>query len=273
MIKVPRQFRRRFYEFIGSKFPREYKFCDKEVAILVPLAKKDLAVAEFSIPSLRANIKHKIVRFLIVGQDCEEIHDFCKRHEIEFLSENEVLKPYLSHELVQQKGWIKQQIIKITAFDYIDCERILAFDSDTMLLRGINYFDELPNFYLADEYTKKYMYFIEKILGIKTRAPRSFVAHSMMFERDKMAALNTHCEKLHGTNWVGALLKYADLENYTKFSEYEIYGNFIYHFFKGQFKTRYWFNIKNRKFEFTDVENIRVFYKDFNSVSMHIHDT
>lgn len=274
MLKIPRQLRRRLHEFIFSYLPRNYPKSEIALSVLMPLAKKDVLVANFAIKALKENLAHKINRFVIVGQDCDEIRDLAKQNEVEYINENEVLKNYLHIPLVAQKGWIKQQLIKLLAFDFINDDNILVHDSDTIILRPITYFEnDTPIYYLADEYTKKYYQFIEKYFGKIERAPRSFVAHAMLLQRQKRAALDAKIQEIHGCSFVEAFFKFADFENYNAFSEYEIYGNYLNHFHKGEFKTRYWYNIKNRKFAYNELSKIREYYKRFNSVSLHIHDT
>jgi Family of unknown function (DUF6492) len=274
LLKAPRQLRRRLHEIFISRLPRNYKKSNIEIVVLIPLAKKDIFVATHCIDSIKQNLLHPISRFVIIGQDSEEIRKLAKDKNIEYICENEVLGKYLDIPIIAQKGWLKQQLIKLLAFEFIDASNILVHDADTIMLRPVSYFEnEMPIYYLADEYTKKYYSFIEKFFGKITRAPRSFVAHSMLLQRHIRADLDEKMRELHGKNFIDSMLDMINFENYHAFSEYEIYGNFLNHFHKGEFKTRYWYNVKNKKFPNNEIQKIKSHYKRFNSVSMHIHDT
>jgi Family of unknown function (DUF6492) len=275
-FKIPRQLRRRWHEIIASRWPRSVTPSHVPLAIVMPLARKDAAVAEHTIASLKKHIRHPIQAFIIVGQDCQNLRDLSAKLDVTFIPEGDVLAPYLDHPIVQKSGWLKQQFIKLSVFDFTSFDNVLVHDSDTIALRDIDYIaNGKPILNLVDEYTKKFFLFPRLIWPEMERHPRSFVAHGMLLQRAIMARLNQNVTAQHGDDLRAFILKNLSQANYDALSEFEIYGNYLNSFERNAFKTRYWYNVKANPKNMENTKHLEAFIarrRRFNSVSVHVHD-
>jgi Family of unknown function (DUF6492) len=243
------------------------------LAIVMPLARKDAEIAAKTIASLKKHIRHPIQEFIIVGQDCQTLRDLSAKLEVTFISEVDVLGQYLEHPLVHKSGWLRQQFIKLSVFDFTSFDNVLVHDGDTIALRDINYIaDDKPILNLVDEYTKKFFTFPRLIWREMDRHPRSFVAHGMLLQRAPMARLNQSVKARHGDDLRQFLLKNLSEATYQSLSEFEIYGNYLNSFEPSTFKTRYWYNVKAKPENMEKLEAFMARRLRFNSVSVHVHE-
>ena len=134
-------------------------------------------------------------------------------------------------------GWYFQQFLKM-AFSlsyYCDTDYYLSWDSDTIPLWKIDFFDEnsKPYFTMKTEHHKPYFVAIERLLGIIKTNDRSYIAENMMFKKSIMTEL-INCiqsnNELAGTVWFEKII-YAlepELISPMGFSEFETYGNYCF---------------------------------------------
>jgi hypothetical protein len=269
MIRVPRQLRRRWHEIVTSRLPRHVTPSDKPLAIVMPLAAKDARLALRSIPAIKAHVRHPITDFIVVGQDNADLRELTGTLGATFIPEQTILAPFLDHPLLNI-GWLKQQFIKLSIFDFIDQDTVLVHDSDTVPVRDIAYFNgEKPIFYLSDEYTHKFFEFPRLLWPAMKRYPRSFVAHSMVFQRDVMARINANVLSRHSTDLRGFILNHVTRDNFHALSEFEIYGNFMHQFEPDAFSTSYWYNVKAKLADGERLDEFMARRRRFNSISLH----
>lgn len=164
---------------------------------------------------------------------------------VKFINEDEVLEG-LSLEGVKEKvermgvpatraGWYFQQFVKMAWALREDCgTRYLVWDSDTFPLKPVRFQDADGKivFLTTDQYHPVYFDTLKALVGINRQIDRSFIAESMLFERDVMREL---IGKITDPKNVGRNLFHkvvldavANSSNpYTAFSEFETYGNFV----------------------------------------------
>ncbi len=243
----------------------------------MPLAVKDIDNARLALASLRRHVLHPVENIVVAGQDHQDIRDFCADESIRYINENDVLPDRvknLSYTLrgVNMNGWIRQQVLKLTAFHYLSATHILVYDSDTMLVRDISFFEGNKQiFFLSDEYNKNYHAMTQRLIGPIVRHPRSFVSHFMMLQRDLVVALENQIEHHMGMGMVEAILARLDRSVYSSLSEFELYGNYVHTFAPERMTTRYWYNVKIKAGNGLTLEQVRAENSRFNSVSAHIH--
>lgn len=132
-------------------------------------------------------------------------------------------------------GWYYQQFIKM-AFalsDYCDSDYYLSWDSDTIPLCKINFFDDngKPYFTMKREHHAPYFVAIERLLGITKTNSRSYIAENMLFNKEIMIELVNRIEsnsQLGGNTWYEKIV-YAlvpESVSHMGFSEFETYGNY-----------------------------------------------
>jgi hypothetical protein len=243
----------------------------------MPLAAKDVQRAYLAIGSIRQHVLHPISEIVVVGQDHDAVRQFCRDCDVRYLCEDDVLpatvnEPRLTSDgQLRVRGWLRQQLLKLTAFDYIDAENILVYDADTYLVRDLSFFNgDRQILFLSDEYTKRYDHMIARILGPITRHPRSFVAHFMLLQRDVMKRLHRKALANCGMELIDTILSELDIASY-QLSEFEIYGNYMHTFEPDRLVTRYWYNQKVATDRQFSLEELRSRYRHMNSVSAHEH--
>lgn len=134
----------------------------------------------------------------------------------------------------QRFGWYLQQFLKMSASELPEiADYFLIWDSDTVLLQEIFFFDEHGKVLIApsSEYHEPYFRLIDKVLGIKRQASHSFISEHFMVKKEYMKCLieNIITNAPKDTSWIEFIIESIDEKNILKsgFSEYETYGNFI----------------------------------------------
>jgi Family of unknown function (DUF6492) len=260
-----------------SHLPRSFHESDVPVSVLIPLAEKDLVNAGLAIDSIRKNLRHPIEQIIIVGQNSAKISEFCAAMNVVYINEENILGPRildLKFEIngKNNSGWIRQQIIKLTAFNYVNANNILLHDADTVFVRPLSFFNEEKRqlLFTSDEYMKSYHRMTVKLLGPISRYRRSFIAHGMLFQRDLwidlVKSIELHCK----TDFVTAIISVMASDKAAVLSEYELYGNFLYNHHPDRYYLRYWFNFQLLHHHTDNLELLMKKYTKYNSVSHHI---
>jgi uncharacterized protein DUF6492 len=233
-------------------WPRNFERRDEPVTLVMPLALKDLPQAEASIASVRKHLMHPIEEIIIPGQSSPDIAAFCARVGAKYVDEDAFLPDSVKRFSYvtgsrDRNGWIRQQVLKLSADQMATTRKCLILDSDTCLVRNLSFMRGVrPILFVADEYNATYHACIDRLLGPVLRYPRSFIAHCMLFDRDVLAQLKSliasHCDM----DWTSAVLDRLDRTVGESFSEYELYGTYVFNFAADQFHAEYWYNRKYR---------------------------
>ena len=272
---VPRLLKMRVYRYCLSYFPRRFPPSDTPLSVVIPLAAKDIQRAVIAVRSIRRHVKHPIDRILIVGQDHDDIRRFCAAEHLIYINENDILPAAVlagADNATKPIGWVRQQLIKLSVFEFTSADNVLVHDSDTYLLRDVAFCcGKRQLLFVADEYTKRYETLLFDFLGPITRYRRSFVAHSMLLQRGLLDSLNRHVVAQTGMSLIDAILHNIELANAGNLSEFEVYGNFLHSFHRGAFETRYWHNRKIAADNRLSLEQLEARFPRANSVSAHKH--
>lgn len=139
-----------------------------------------------------------------------------------------------------KSGWYFQQLLKM-AFalsNYCDTDYYLSWDSDTIPLRKINFFDEKgkPYFTMKLEHHESYFVTIERLLGIMNYNSHSYISENMMFNKSIMIELINRIQsnnQLEGTTWFEKIIYALEPESVSPlgFSEFETYGNYCLNYY------------------------------------------
>ena len=136
-------------------------------------------------------------------------------------------------------GWYYQQFLKMafSLSSYCDTDYYLSWDSDTIPLRKIDFFNEdgKPYFTMKTEYHKTYFVAIKKLLGITTTNNRSYISENMLFNKDIMEELISRIQsndQLKGDSWYEKIIYALEPETVSPmgFSEFETYGNYCFNY-------------------------------------------
>ena len=261
-----------------SRLPRRYPRSDKPLAIMIPLAEKDLARVARAVESLRRHVLHPISEIVIAGQDSDSIRAFCAASGLRYVCENDVLPAWVNEPrltpdgALRVRGWVRQQLLKLTVFDWIDAPNVLVHDADNCLLHDVSYFEgERQVLYLSDEYTRRYQPLLDEALGPFSRFHRSYVTHFMLLQRDLVRELNGHVMRQQGAGVSDFIASRLDMAHGFMLSEFELYGNFLNSFHPGRFVTRYWFGRNASDDRDVSLAHLRSRYPGMNFVATHEH--
>lgn len=144
-------------------------------------------------------------------------------------------------------GWYYQQFIKM-AFalsKYCDTDYYLSWDSDTIPLRKIEFFDGngKPFFTLKTEHHAPYFVAIERLLGISKTNSCSYIAENMLFNKSIMLELINRIQsndRLEGNTWFEKIVYVMEPESVSPmgFSEFETYGNYCLNYYPDFYEER-----------------------------------
>lgn len=276
MLKVPRLVRKRFHTRVWCYAPRRFPASDKPLTVLIPLASKDIGNARKAIASLRRHLLHPVAEIVVAGQDRDDVRAFCAEAGARYINELDVLperaKARRDDGAPVVNGWVRQQLLKLLSFHYLDAVNVFVSDSDTFLMRDISLVDgDRQLLFLSDEYTGRYHVMTTRLLGPVRRHPRSFIAHQMLLRRELMEALEARVLEVRGVSLIDAILDDIDLATQSCLSEYELYGNYLYNFRPGSFVTRYWYNAKVDPNVDVPLDELRARFGRLNTVSAHLH--
>lgn len=127
-------------------------------------------------------------------------------------------------------GWYYQQFLKIQLCNFVDSSNYLIWDSDTVPLRKIDFFeDDKILFHTSSEKHKPYFDTLNRLLGLGKTNPKSFITEHLMVYRPEMIKLIETIQKQNpNQQWPFTILDAVDNENLSKsgFSEYETYGTY-----------------------------------------------
>lgn len=275
---VVRRLRSAVYRYGLAWLPRSYPPSDVPLSIVVPMAEKDLVLGPHCLAHLKQHLQHPITRIVVPGQKSKALADFCRDNGYQYIDENDLLPDCIKTLAYQadgrnRNGWIRQQTLKLSSFNYVDGELVFVCDSDTIFLRPFSMLEGSRQvLFEADEYIDSYHDMSMRLLGPHARYRWSFVTHCMLFQRPIMQALHREIEARHGMAWQEAIVKCLDTSVGAGMAEFELYGNYVYTRYPDAFIGRYWYNRKVPLRGARDVELAEADWRlrRFNSVSDHV---
>lgn len=131
------------------------------------------------------------------------------------------------------RGWIMQQITKLSANYAVDTEVMMFADSDLELIRPLD-----PELLLRGEQlrlhripgamdTGEHLRWHHRAARLLGQSPRYFgsdyVGQLITWRRSNLKGLQTHLEAVHGSPW------YRPVAHSLRFSEYILYGSYVEH--------------------------------------------
>lgn len=132
-------------------------------------------------------------------------------------------------------GWYFQQFLKMGFANskYCDLDYYLSWDSDTIPVRKMDFFDmkEHPFFAMKSEHHQPYFDTISTLLDIHSFNSHSYISEHMMFNKHIMQELLTNIDrndKIKGKKWFEKILYSIVPESISpfSFSEFETYGTY-----------------------------------------------
>jgi len=203
--------------------------------VLILAGKKDLNKIKF----VHNSIVKNLLGYNNIYCICEEVPDL-KVEGIKYYQDDEVLGERFNFNkfkgnVKKRKNWYTQQYIKllqtITSDDY------LVVDSDVFFNRKIEIIqNDKPTFLFGrNQHHTPYFEFNNKLLGFGRLYDYSFISEIMYFKRD---IINDMLKRLNVDD-VGFFDKSVEIINtlneVSGMSEYELYGNYVYKYFREEY--------------------------------------
>lgn len=213
----------------------------KKLDIVICLHKdniKNLYLATEQLYKHLTNINIKIIASKDLKSEIEKVNS-----KLEFIDEDKLIKNLTLKNIKEQvkeligidkrAGWYFQQFLKMGySLSESSSEYYLIWDSDLILLKDMNFFEENKMvIYKKEEYHKPYFETLEKVLGLKKEFNFSFIAEHMIIKKEIMREIIYKIEEnpnLKGKYYFEKILnsiKKSDL-NGSGFSEFETYGTY-----------------------------------------------
>lgn len=235
MMDLHKRYRKLYYLFsTWLKTEVEREPSDEKIDVVIPVIEKDLLILPLCLEAIKRFVTNKIQAIYIVAPDNEAIKKFCKEQEIVFINEDLIVGHgpreihYILNDGRNRSGWIFQQLLKL-AGNIGTQPNFLVIDADHILVRPHTFLASNGNtvFYRSREYHAPYYQSIKSLLGKRDLSVLSFVAHKMLFSREKLGELKEEIFEYTGKQWDKAILDILDVNEVSCFSEYEMYGNFF----------------------------------------------
>lgn len=241
------------------------------VSVLIPAHPKDIWIATYAVKYLRKNLLHPISEIVVVSPSDEVIEQFCQREGLTWLNENATLgltikeiEERFPERAKNRKGWMFQQLIKLSADHLCQEEHILVLDADTLLLQKKAFLAEgTLSLDYSHERNLLYLKAYRSLLGDAPSSWKSFVTHYMFMEKSLLLDMKEKIAAQTGKKWDEAILSLVSEEIWTEkdlsirpfnfFSEYETYGNFAkqYH---PSVRSHYFRNFSPRNFDPSSID-------------------
>lgn len=246
-----------YWKRLSLSFEKSHPFKKNLVPIdiLIPATEKDFDVLPYTIIFARKNILHPIGNIFIVSPISDKITKIASDYNCLMIDENSVLPitlsdiHYLSKNGLDRRGWLFQQLLKLSADVICQNENILLLDSDTLIARPQTFIYENKIIFNCSNYPHHTPYHLvyKKITNHNVIPSFSFVTHHMLVQKSNLKKLKEEIEKLHNDSWYNVIISLADKNDSSGFSEYETYGQFMLRNYPDQILQLYWFNLELSK--------------------------
>lgn len=204
------------------------------IDVFIPAVDKDLGTLPHTIDSIRRMVRHPIGTIYVVSPESPRIRAVCARKGCVFVNERTIeplpkSRIHYRSKRWERSGWLYQQLLKLSGDRLVRRRRFLVMDADTVLIRPHRFrIGGKTVFYYRRWSQPEYFRTYRRLTGRRAKAKVSFVAHYMLFDRNKLARLKAMIAARHGKPWHRAILESIDRTRNFGFSEYETYGNMVY---------------------------------------------
>lgn len=238
---------------LSKMFEKQHPFIfnNTPLDILIPTIKKDLVMLPHTIAYARKNLLHPIRNIYIVAPSDPTIISVAEQNGCIFVNEKTVLPiqlsdiDYFPSECggCDRRGWLYQQFLKLSCDEICESEHVLVIDTDTLLVRPQIYvYNNYTIFQCSDEYHLPYRESYQRLIGEEAKGPFSFVSHTTLFEKTKLAHFKRHIEAMHHKPWFQAIMEQMDKNQASAFAENESYPQFVVSHYPDSFMQLYFFN-------------------------------
>jgi len=212
--------------------------------VIIPHIKRNDNLLEIIIPYLRLNVTKGNI-YVVGSKDTIASLFYGEHNDIIAIDEDNIIegltfeniKRYIIDAGIPERrtGWYFQQFLKMAWSLKNDCsEKYFVWDSDTIPLKAIQYFNENGEqiFFTTRQYHESYFKTMEQLIGKGKVVDGSFIAESMLIDREHMRNLLNLISARASVPLVEVfrlILTICGKSNTpsTAFSEFETYGTYV----------------------------------------------
>lgn len=204
---------------------------------VIPFHEKDKPTVEKCCEALKNVLK--IERIFLVTKENPNIKNTIFINELEInnlitLKEISDIWKKSNSKYSYRSGWIYQQILKLAASEYIKDlnDNFLICDSDVIFLKNPYEQIEENKFPYAKAYSGEYHEPYRKnywrLMKEHPESGYSFINHHMIYNKNYVEKLKEEIEEKQTKRWDLAIVDVLDLDSFSDFSEYDLYGNWMF---------------------------------------------
>lgn len=228
---------------------------------------KDWQSAVLTIESIRRYSLNPVRTIFLIGNEADR--PSWVPNGVSYIYEGELPVTEMVLDLLKgttYKGWILQQILKLSGVDYSDL--FVTIDCDTVLLKPHLFYTEKETVLrIAYEHSPQYRK-LEKLLNINASRLLSFTCHMMPYKAELVRALIAKIEYQTGKNWVVYICGFAKRHGMSAAVDYDLYARHILTS-KEKVLFRPWLNKTVEPAMLDNIENLKISYPGRNSLSFH----
>ena len=251
---------------------------DRSIKIDIVVPTVDFDTLAESLEARRKNILHTINKIFIVSKAGIGAEEFCQKNNCVFIDERSVLgygkeaMPFYTVDNVDRRGWLFQQLLKLSGEKFVEMENYLIIDADTMLINPHSFIEAGTYvFFQNEEWNEPYFKNFKKIFGYPAPTRLSYTSHMMIFNTKKLALMKKEIEKKHRISWDKVYVSTTAEQEFSCISDYDTYANWVLHNFPHEVKNRVFYNKGLSRKYLAPIEILKnKWSKKYNSLSFHI---
>lgn len=243
--------------------------------VVIPTISKDFKTLKLVLESL-VNIQHKIDNIYIVSPENSEIKLFCNENKLHFINERDVLgfgfeRIDYNFNGQDRRGWLFQQLLKLSGDVITSNENYLCIDSDTVFVSPTTFLNESKFvFFTNEEWNQPYFDTFKKLFFYKAPTNLSFTSHMMIFNHRLLKEMKKELEDKHSKPWFESYISTSSPKIHSCISDYETYANWVLHNYPNLVKPSPFYNYSVSPKELTKLAELCERYeRRYNSISFH----
>jgi hypothetical protein len=252
-----------------------YRFDNIVVDVVIPTISKDYDLLKMVVRSTK-NLSQRVNKIYIVSNDNLQIKSFCKENNCVFIDENLVLgyeKSDISYVVgaVDRSGWIFQQLLKLSAGEFVEVENYLVIDSDAILVSENSFMEDGKFVFFQNvEWHEPYFKSFKELFGYKAKNTLSFTSHMMIFNKLLLCEMKKELESRHHIIWDKVYLSTISCKETSCVSDYDTYANWVMYNYPDRMVEKPLYNkALSRKYlkNLNDLE--KKYGSDYKTISFH----
>ena len=266
LLRVKKVFKVSFIPEAPTKTP---------IDAVIPTISKDFKTLSLVVESLK-NVEQPIENIYIVAPPNKELISFCKTNRLNFVDETSVLgfglnKITYTYKEQDRRGWLFQQLLKLSGENITKNEHYICVDSDTIFVSPTSFFkDKKYVFFTNEEWNQPYFDSFKAIFNYTAPTKLSFTSHMMIFNHSFLRKMKEEMEKKHNKPWHEVYTSSASPEIHSCISDYETYANWILYNHPERATSSPFYNRSVNPEKLSSLETLsKRFGKKYNSISFH----